>query len=332
MLKFKQFCDKLLGPKSHELLVFCFFLAVSFGFWLLQALNDTLEREVQVHLQLDNVPPDVVIIDSLPATISVTLQNKGLTLARHSISSLFRPNRVKVDFTKFDTGKSEAEVFISPVDMGRMLRNLFVASTKIQAIRPDTIRFAYNHGLSRTLPVKLTGTFRASPQNYIQTIRIEPDSVKVYAPEAALAKMDAAYSETFALEDLHDPGTYRIDLRKQKLLKYEPAQVNVYVGVGYYTEKTVQVPVIGLNFPAEKKLRTFPAKVAVTFRVESARYQRITADNFVLATTYEELLQNTENSKLPLHFKTLPEGVSNVRISPQEVDYLIEQVAMEENE
>lgn len=114
-------------------------------------------------------------------------------------------------------------------------------------------------------------------------------------------------------------------------MKYEPEQVGIKVGVGYYTEKTVRVPVMGLNFPADKKLRAFPAQVSITFRVESGRYHQVTPEDFVLATTYEELLMNTENSKLWLHLKTVPEGVSNVRISPQEVDYLIEQVVQEES-
>ena len=327
---FKQRWDSLFGPKSHELLVFCFFLAVSFGFWLLQALNETLQREVNVRLELENVPPDVVIIDSLPSTINVTLQNKGLTLARHSFSTLFRPNRVKIDFSKYETGKSDAEVYISNADMQRMLGRIFVPSMRIQSFRPDTLRFAYNHGLSRTLPVKLTGTFKPSQQNYIQSIRIEPDSVRVFAPKALLDSMRAVYTEDFLFEGLQANHSYWIPLRGQKLLKYAPGQVEVKVGVGYYTEKTVEVPVIGLNFPADKKLRTFPAQVGITFRIESGRYHRISAEDFVLATTYEELLDNTESSKLALQLKTVPEGVSNVRISPREVDYLIEQVAEEQ--
>jgi len=319
----------LFGTKSHELLVFCFFLAVSFGFWLLQALNETLEHEVQVSLRLDNVPSDVVIIDSLPPSVSVVLHDKGLTLARQNFSSIFRPNRLDIDFSKYDTGKKEAEVNISAADMQRMLGRLFVSSAMIRSIRPDTLRFSYNHGLSRTLPVRLAGTVKASPENYIQSIRIEPDSIRVFAPAAILDTMHAVYSETVLLEGLREAGTYSIGLRRQKLLKYDPEQISIKVGVGYYTEKTVRVPVIGLNFPAEKRLRTFPAEVSVTFRVESGRFHRVKADEFVLATTYEELLQNTEDSKLLLHLKTVPEGVSDVRISPQEVDYLIEQVAAE---
>lgn len=323
---YKLIKSMLFGTKSHELLVFCFFLVVSFGFWLLQALNETFEREIQVSLKLENVPPDVVIIDSLPPVLSVTLQDRGLALARHSFSSLFRPNRLEIDFNKYDTGKTETEVNITVSDMQRMLGRLFMASTKVLSFRPDTLRFSYNHGLSRTLPVKLAGSVKASQQNYIQDIHIEPDSVRVFAPAAILDTMRAVYSEAFLLEDLHSPGKYQIELRRQKFLKCAPEKVSINVDVGYYIEKTVKVPVIGLNFPADKKLRTFPAQASVTFRVESGRYHQVTAEDFVLATTYEELLENTTDSKLLLHLKTVPEGVSDVRISPQEVDYLIEQV------
>lgn len=324
---YKQWKRLLFGTKSHELLVFCFFLVVSFGFWLLQALNESFEREVQVSLRLENVPPDVVIIDSLPSAVSVTLQDRGLALARHSFASLFRPNRLEIDFNKYDTGKRETEVNISASDMQRMLGRLFMASTKVQSFRPDTLRFSYNHGLSRNLPVKLAGSVKASQQNYIQDIHIEPDSVRVFAPAAILDTMHAVYSEAFLLDGLHSSGKHQIELHKQKFLKCEPEKVSIIIDVGYYIEKTVKVPVIGLNFPAEKRLRAFPAEVSVTFRVESGRFKQVTSEDFVLATTYEELLDNKEDSKLLLHLKTIPEGVSDVRISPQEVDYLIEQVA-----
>ncbi|MBQ8455249.1 MAG: YbbR-like domain-containing protein [Bacteroidaceae bacterium] len=327
--RFKQWKDKLFGRKSHELLVFCFFLAVSFGFWILQALNETLVREVNVRLELENVPSDVVIIDSIPPTLSVTLQNRGLALARHSFSTFFRPNRLKIDFTKYDTGKNDAEVYIATSEIQRMLGHIFVTSMKIQSIRPDTIRFTYNHGLSRKLPVKFAGDIKAHGQNYIQSILVEPDSVKVFAPAEVLDTMLAVYTEPFHLDGLHETGSYAVPLRHQKLLKYDPSVVNIKVGVGYYTEKTVKVPIIGLNFPAEKKLRTFPAWANITFRIESGRYNKITSEDFVLATTYEELLQETESSKLTLRLKNLPEGVSNVRISPREVDYLIEQAVPE---
>ncbi|MBQ7462825.1 MAG: YbbR-like domain-containing protein [Bacteroidaceae bacterium] len=329
---YKQIKEKLFGPKSHELLVFCFFLVVSFGFWLLQALHETLDRDVNVSVELENVPEDVIIIDSLPSSINVTLRDRGLTLARHSISSIFRPNRIKIDFASYDTGLDEAEVYITSGDIQRMLRRVFAASTKVQSIRPDTLRFAFNHGLSQNFPVILTGAIKAAPQKYIQAVNITPDSVRVYAPKAILDTMHAVYTDVFTLNEVQKSGNYQAALRKQKFIKYEPYQVRIGVDVGYYTDKTIKdVPIIGLNFPAEKRLRTFPSQVAVTFTVESGLYDKITSKDLVLATTYEELLQNKEDSMLHLQLKNIPNGISNVRISPSKVDYLIEQVAAEED-
>lgn len=316
----------MFGGKSHELLVFLFFLAVSFVFWILQALNETLEREVQVGLQLTEVPSGVVLIDSLPPSVRVTLRDRGLTLARHNISNLFRRSCIDIDFSAYDSGKEDAEVIISPYDLQRLLSRHFAASTRIQSFRPDTLHFAYNRGRSRTLPVRLDGSIRTSAQNYVQSVSIEPDSVRVYAPATVLDTMAFVYTEPFVMDELDEHTSRKIALRHQKQVKYAPDHATVNVSVGYYTEKSVMVPVIGLNFPAEKKLRTFPAQVRVTFRVESGRYQQVSADDFVLATTYEELLQNSEESKLPLHLKSTPEGVSDIRLSPSEVDYLIEQV------
>ena len=79
-----------------------------------------------------------------------------------------------------------------------------------------------------------------------------------------------------------------------------------------------------VNFPASKQLRTFPGSVSVSFQVGMALYRKITSENFVIVVNYEELLQNP-SIKYRLHLKSLHEGVSNVRIVPQEVDYLIEQ-------
>ena len=328
----KQIKDKLFGERSHELLVFCFFLFVSFCFWLLQVSGEIQKHEVSVSLRLDSIPSDVVIIDSLPSTLTLTIQDRGLALARQGFLSLFQNKCVSIDFSKYDRGHSDAEVRISALDIQRMVSREFSASTEILSVRPDTLHYTYNHGLSRTLPVRLAGTIKTSQQNYIQNISIEPDSVKVFAPVAVLDTMHAVYTQAFTLDGLQESVNYDVELCKHKFIKYDPQQVRVNVGIGYYTEKTVRVPIIGLNFPADKRLRTFPAEVSVTFRIESGRYHKITSEDFMLATTYEELLQNTGDGKLLLHLKASPDGVSDIKISPQEVDYLIEQVVNEDNE
>jgi len=316
-----------LSKKSHDFFVFLFFFVVSFGFWLLQTLNETFETEISVPLKLKNVPDNVHITMGLPSQVNVTVRERGTTLLhffRYSVQ-----NVLEVDFDKYDAGLTNARVQVPTTDVQRMIQKQLGVSSHIISMRPDTLEYYYNRGVARRLPVKICGSITASPQNYIQTITLSEDSVMVYAPNAVLDTMQYAYTQIINLSGMKENTIHDVTFRRMKGVEYEPNMVQMTVYVGYYAEKTVEVPIIGLNFPGDKELRTFPSKAKVTFRVESGQYQRITAENFVLAITYEELLQNPTD-KYRLHLKSLPEGVTNARISPREVDYLIELSEMEE--
>lgn len=311
----------LLSSKARETLVFLFFLAVSYGFWLLQTLNESFDVRLRVPLQLSGVPENVVITTPLPGQITVSVHDKGTSLMRFLRRKELRP--VELDFANYDDGASSARVQISIQEIQRALQNQLDATTHIQSIHPDTIEYYYNRGLAYRLPVKISGEVTTTPQNYLVGMRPEPDTITVYAPPQVLDTMQAAYVNV-SLSQLTANTTVRVAPRPMKGVRYEPGNIRVTALVDYYTEKTVEVPIIGLNFPGDKVLRTFPGKARVTFRVGSSQFGQYTADNFVLAATYEELLQNV-SPKYRLHLKSLPEGVSNVRIVPQEIDYLIEQ-------
>ena len=85
------------------------------------------------------------------------------------------------------------------------------------------------------------------------------------------------------------------------------------------------MPVQQVNFPASKQLRTFPAKVNLTFQVGMSQYKHISADNFVLVVNYEDLLKSKGNTTR-LSLKTIPTGVTHVRIRPQDVEFVIEDI------
>ena len=316
----------LLGKKSHDFFVFLFFFVVSFGFWLLQTLNETFEMEISVPLKLKNVPENVHITTGLPSQVNITVRERGTTLLhffRYSVQ-----NAVEIDFDKYDAGFTNSRVQVPTADVQRMIQKQLGVTSHIISMRPDTLEYYYNRGVARILPVKICGNITASPQNYIQAISLSKDSIMVYAPNTVLDTMQYAYTQVVNLSGLKENTVHNVTFRRMKGVEYEPNVVQMTAHVGYYAEKTVEVPIIGLNFPGDKELRTFPSKAKVTFRVESGQYQRITAENFVLAITYEELLQNPTD-KYRLHLKSLPEGVTNARISPREVDYLIELSEME---
>lgn len=314
---------------NHDALLFLFFLAVAGIFWFLQTMNESFDVEVTVPLRLDSIPENVMITTEPPREVTATIRDRGSTLVRYWRHREMKP--VSLNFASYDNGSVAARVQIPQSTVQRAIDAMLDGTSHVQSLRPDTIEFYYNRGLRYRLPVRVCGTITTSPQSYLMSVAATPDSVDVYAPTAVLDTMQAAYTRAVSLNDLTSSVTARMQLVSIKGVKYEPQEVDVEARVDFYTEKTVEVPIIGLNFPANKALRTFPSKARVTFRVGSAQFQQITADNFVLAATYEELLRNTL-PKYHLRLKSLPPGVSNVRITPQDVDYLIENVIAEDTE
>lgn len=323
IIKIKDF---LLGRKNREFLIFLFFFALSAVFWLLQTLNETFETEVVVPLKLNNVPSNLIITSDLPDELHVTVQDKGSILMKYLYGQPLTP--VTVDYKNYDFGGMAGRVQVQEAEVRRAIAAQLFSSTRIQSIKPDTLEFFYNRGLKKKVPVLISGVIEPAQQYYLRHVVAKPDSVVVFAPSSILDTLQAAYTQNFYQAGLVESKNLQIPVRPIRGAKFIPDLLDVQIDVDIYTEKTVEVPIVGVNFPADKDLRTFPSKVKVTFKVGSKSYKSITADDFVLVISYEELINN-ESSKIPLHLKSIPEGVSSVRIHPSEVDYLLEQTSGE---
>ena len=148
----------------------------------------------------------------------------------------------------------------------------------------------------------------------------------VYAPEGILDTITAAYTQKISLENISDTTRRRIALAPLKGVKFVPSSVEMVFPVDIYTEKTVEVPLHGVNFPADKVLRAFPSKVQITFQVGLKRFRSIKASDFVINVSYEELLK-LGSDKYTVKLKSFPIGINQIRIVPEQVDFLIEQTS-----
>ena len=70
----------LLTIVNKDFLVFLVFLALSSTFWLILTLNETYEKDIDVPLQMTNVPKNVVLTTPLEDTVRVTVSDKGYML------------------------------------------------------------------------------------------------------------------------------------------------------------------------------------------------------------------------------------------------------------
>ena len=146
-----------------------------------------------------------------------------------------------------------------------------------------------------------------------------------------LDTLTAAYLEPVHLSNLIDTTTAKRRFVKVPGVKFVPSSARITIVTDRMIEKTVQVPVQGVNFPAAKTLRTFPPKVNITFQVGMSQYKSVTPESFVLVVNYADLLNNNEN-RCRLSLKSLPLGVRRARINPSEVEYVVEDTSPDELE
>lgn len=314
----KYCCAKLW---NRHTLIFLFFLALSTVFWLFQTLNETYEEDFAVRIELRNVPSNVVITTDLPQNFRVSLRDKGTVLFTYHYTKKLTP--IVVDFNLYASATGHVSIPVS--ELIRQVAGQLAPSTQLLTMKPDTLDFYFNYGECKRVPIVVQGTVHTGKLFTLANTIKQRDSVTVYATRSVLDTITAAYTRPQNLHDITDTTKVVAEILSVHGAKFVPNRVGLTFCVDRMVEKTVQVPVQQVNFPASKQLRTFPANVNVTFQVGMGQYRSVTKDNFVLVVNYEDLLRNTTN-KCHLSLKTVPLGVSHVRISPQDVEYIIEEI------
>ncbi|MBU3809211.1 MAG: YbbR-like domain-containing protein [Candidatus Phocaeicola faecipullorum] len=312
--------DFLLTEKCREFLIFLFFVAISFGFWMLQTLDGNFETEFTIPLRLKDVPKNVVITSDLQDEVRVKVEDRGTVLLNYMLGRSFLP--ISINFSDYEN--SSSRVVLPYEDLRKRVSSQLNSTTKLLSVYPDSIGFVYSQGKFKKVPVSVSGKITPGIQYYISDIKLSPDSVIVYAPAEVLKTVQTAYTMPLDCEDLTENTSLRTSLKKIDGAKYDPSFCDVSVSVDMYSEKTVEVPVVGIGFPANKTLRTFPSKVKVTFKVGLSGYSSVNADDFFIGVKYSDLLK-TSKDNIDLVVTTTNPNVSNIRVVPSSVDYLIEE-------
>lgn len=314
----------LLSAKSREFFIFLFFFFVASGFWLLQTLNNDYETEFSVPVRLKGVPDNVVITSEPASELHIRVKDKGTVLLNYMLGKSFYP--LTINFGDYKAADNSNHVRIISSEFEKKILSQLNVSTRLLSVKPDTLEYYYSTGDSKLVPVKLLGEVSAGRQYYLSDTVFTPDSVLVYASKEVLDTVTAAYTKWVRQDNISDTLRQSVSLLVRKGMKYIPSSVEMMLPVDIYTEKTVEVPLKGVNFPADKILRTFPSKVQVTFQVGLSRFRKITADDFHIRVSYEELLLLGAD-KYTVKLGHLPEGVTQVRVHPEQVDFLIEQIS-----
>ena len=293
------------------------------------ALNETYEREVQVGVQLVNVPKNVVITEEPPATVKVTVRDKGYFIGSYLYGNVLK--KIRMDFGTYSNGKGGG--IMTNAEVQRQLYQLLYKSTKIVSLKPDRIEFQYNLGRHKKVPIKLLGHIQPEKGYYLAKAKFEPDSITVYAAKALLDSIKVVYIAPQQVVNFRDTVRRDVPLRRIAGAKVMPETVRMTLIPDVLAEEVVEVPIEAVNMPEGMVLRTFPSKVKVHFVVgarilrkmpKNAETKQLLPRCFHVIADYHDIAGG-EGDKCKLTLRSVPGEVRNARLEKDEVDYLLEQ-------
>lgn len=311
----------LFSSVNREFLIFLFFLALSGIYWLLMTLNESYEKEFKIPVKIVNVPKNVVLTSDETDTVRMTLRDKGLVLVGYLYGEGLRP--ITVNFQSYTKGNGYG--MVSSTELQRLLYQQLSASTRITGAKPDKTEFFYNYGLCKKVPVRWSG--RVIPEHiyFISHVDYKPDSVMVYAARQKLDSIHVVYTEQLNLANFRDTLSVTCQLRRMKGVKIVPDRAKVTFFTDVLTEESIDdVPIVGINMPAGKVLRTFPSKVSVRFVTGVSLFRKLSAKDFSVVVDYREIAAKPSD-KCNLYLKSVPHGISRASLEFKQVDYLIEE-------
>jgi YbbR domain-containing protein len=312
--------------KWKEMLIFLFFFLLSFGFWLLQTLQQDYEKKIELPLKMINVPKDWVISKESEQDVRIVLKDKGTTLMHYFWKSSISP--IDISFINV-TASSDSTVVIT----NRMLRNAIdkqlVSSTSIVSIDPADVTVKYDKLSAKTVPV-IPNLKIVTKQGFqiSDSIKIDNPTVKLYASKKILDRLDDVKTKLVTLNNVSKTKEVTAKLDLPEGVSVDDGTVKLTIPIEEFTEKTFRLPILCTDIPDGFMLRIFPSTVDVVCSIPISHFKDLTENLLEIHVLFRDFKNNQVSGKLPLRLTAKPDWLTNenVKIVPENVEFIIEQV------
>ncbi len=312
----------VLGTRNGDLPVFLLFLIISFFFWASQNMGEMYERSISYPVELTGLDENVRLTHEVSSPLHITVSGPGTSIRRASR----KKKTIVLNAAGFSSSGPNMYARASS-ELVDSLASLLPASLAIKNIYPDSLRFGCIEEARIKLPVRFTGEASGGDRFIIDRLECIPDSVIVGVPAGKDSLFREILTESVAIQatsELNEVEAGLVLPADVRLLDDDIVRIVSYSS--RVTEKSLDVPVEGVNFPDGLMLKTFPSKVRASFQVRLADFDSARPEDFCVAVDYSTL--NTSDVKAEVIVTKQPADVVNVRVSPMLVEYLVERTGL----
>jgi YbbR domain-containing protein len=177
----------------------------------------------------------------------------------------------------------------------------------------------------KEVPVRINGSISpASGYRFVDSLHIEPADVWVYGDKKILDALQWIETEPVKEDKILRNLDLTLKLQVPKGLNTDIQTVRVTAEMEEFAEKKFELPVLCRNHPSNIHVRFFPSSVEIVCYISLSNYTALKAEDLEIRVDYNELIKNS-SANILLMLVQKPQWLTDYRIIPESVEYLIEQ-------
>ena len=308
--------------KSNKLYyTFILFSFLSVIFWFMTKLSKEYDSSIKYPVSYINLPSNKLLQEKPSEYIDVRIKATGFKL----ISSKVSPRKLTIDASNI-YGKSLTNYYLLLSQQKLSVQKQLNTGVKVAYFIKDSVHFKLGVLNQKKVVVKLISDLLfAEGFELNNSISIQPDSILLTGPKLTLDTISFVSTGLLQKKELNVSINEFLDIKEfnpDSNVSAEKYKVLITASVERFTEGSVEVPIKVINIPDGKQINTFPKFVKVTYRIALSNFNKIDSSTFLIECDYGI----SENNNLPYLLPKLVGSssmIKNARISPQKIDFLI---------
>lgn len=306
------------------MLLFLIFLFISTSIWFINALRKNYVTTIGFPVKFVNFPNNKLVVGEMPSYLFLLVKSSGYTIVQYKINPPTTP--VIIDLNQITLGKlyeKSPRYFLQTNFLSSTIENQLPNIVKVLDITPDTIYFQFDKVYKKKVPVIPAVRVEFAKQYAFKNApSVKPDSIYVYGPKFVIDTIHMVKTESFFLKNVSKSISKRLELQKQYYLTYSVKHVTLNCPIEKFTEAKLMIPVEIKNLPDSLTMKVIPDVISITCNVGLSNYDKIKPYYFKASVDFKATREKLSR-KIRVSLEIAPNMISNVRIQPQKVDYII---------
>jgi len=150
----RKLTKKEVSAINRDVVVFIFFLFLSFCLWYINSLGKEMEADIRYPVKYINIPKERVIAEETNSRLNFSLKGPGYSVLKLKVSGNKSPVLIdlsKVSYKRVPESK-KSDYFIVTSGLIKSMTVQIRSGCEIISVKPDTLFFILNKQVTKKIP------------------------------------------------------------------------------------------------------------------------------------------------------------------------------------